>query len=640
MAAAAAAAGKGKKAAGAMVGVKRKPEGGGEGRGKGGGGGGEGGKDLQNKQFRPAAAAGGEGGKTQPKQHDGKPQEKDATESRQDQKAAKVARKAKRKPNFELIHDASQLWEKVRSEKTPAAERTALVGQLLQKLKGKLSELAVSHTASRVVQTCLKHGTPEARATIYAELQPHAVVLSKNVYAHFLVGKLLDYGTKEQQQQLRKLFNGHPILEKGIIDHSLLHHVLMEYLPVATQGSVEDIVNVLAGPLLMRMVHTKDGARVGLAVINSSTAKHRKKIVKGMKGLVARMCRDEHGHLIVMRLLDVMDDTTLLNKVLVSEILKELRDIVHDKRARLVVLRLLAPACTRYFSPNIQELLQRQVAPIVNPKVNNAAVAEGDSDDDDEQQQQEQHQSVSKKDPEVRRVELLSELAQPLSDLCADQAGDMLRSPTAGDVLYEVMAGSARASTDAVTAVQQAVADAAAEEPGTSDAAAAEECAMEHFYGSRLLRRLVLAPRPAHTDCEPFAAVLWRRAFQGRCERWAKGHSAKVVAAVYTYPHDAQVTKAAEAELRPLFESGQVDESLFKKIVPAEQLEKHTKSQAEQVTKQPKSAEQLAVNDADEAALDVDSTPLRTPAKRRVKAASAVPTPASTRPKRACTVKK
>lgn len=56
--------------------------------------------------------------------------------------------------------------------------------------------MARSPTGSRVLQACVKHGTPEQRKQIMEGLQPSLLELSKSPYAHFLVCKLIDTAPK------------------------------------------------------------------------------------------------------------------------------------------------------------------------------------------------------------------------------------------------------------------------------------------------------------------------------------------------------------------------------------------------------------------------------------------------------------
>lgn len=110
-----------------------------------------------------------------------------------------------------------------------------------------------------------------------------------------------------------------PILEKGIVDHSILHRVLIEYLSVAEEVclryymhfivlktivlevnlclsymlllvilssllnmkvffffckfSATDVIKQLSSPLLVRMIHTRDGSRVGMLCVKHGSAK-------------------------------------------------------------------------------------------------------------------------------------------------------------------------------------------------------------------------------------------------------------------------------------------------------------------------------------------------------------------------------
>jgi hypothetical protein len=106
-----------------------------------------------------------------------------------------------------------------------------------------------------------------------------------------------------------------PILEKGIVDHSIIHRAIVEYLSISKKSMIQEVVQQLSGALLVRMLHTRDGAKVGVTCVMHGSNKDRKKIVKGMKGHVSKIARDEHGSMVLLSLFDVMDDTQLVTKV-------------------------------------------------------------------------------------------------------------------------------------------------------------------------------------------------------------------------------------------------------------------------------------------------------------------------------------
>ncbi len=58
-----------------------------------------------------------------------------------------------------LLQGTVQLWEELRRHDLSAQKRSQLVRSVLERFKGRLAELAGSHTASRVIQACVKFGT-------------------------------------------------------------------------------------------------------------------------------------------------------------------------------------------------------------------------------------------------------------------------------------------------------------------------------------------------------------------------------------------------------------------------------------------------------------------------------------------------
>ncbi|KAK9126304.1 hypothetical protein Scep_015150 [Stephania cephalantha] len=122
-----------------------------------------------------------------------------------------------------------------------------------------------------------------------------------------------------------------PILEKGIVDHSIIHRALLEYLSIADKSSATDVIEQLSGPLLVRMIGTRDGAKLGMLCIKHGGAKGRKKIIKGMKGHVGKIAHDQYGCMVLVSILSMVDDTKLLSKVAIRELQPILKELVFDK---------------------------------------------------------------------------------------------------------------------------------------------------------------------------------------------------------------------------------------------------------------------------------------------------------------------
>ncbi|KAK4783041.1 hypothetical protein SAY86_007415 [Trapa natans] len=361
-----------------------------------------------------------------------------------------------------------------------------------------------------------------------------------------------------------------PILEKGIVDHSIIHRILMEYLGIADKTSAADVLQQLSGPLLVRMIHTRDGSRIGILCVKHGSAKERKKILKGMKGHVGKIAYDQCGTLVLACILSLVDDTKLATKIVIRELQAGLKESVFDKNGRRPLLQLLHPNCTRYLSPDDLASLNLCLANLSSmdaSKSNDeakymdaAGTGEGGIDNDVEINEEEaaDDDGVSctvdggKKDPSLRRQELLisSGLAESLVDVCIEKTEELLMSNFGKEVLYEVATGGAGGILlpslgDKLSLVHEAIASLAAKpKPETSQ----EEHVLENFHSSRTIRKLIL-------DSSAFAVTLWEKALRGSFETWAHGHSAKVVSA-FLESSDSKVRELTEKELQPLVDGG------------------------------------------------------------------------------------
>ncbi|CAK9224791.1 unnamed protein product, partial [Sphagnum troendelagicum] len=353
-----------------------------------------------------------------------------------------------------------------------------------------------------------------------------------------------------------------PILEKGIVDHSIIHRAIVEYLSISKKSMIQEVVQQLSGALLVRMLHTRDGAKVGVTCVMHGSNKDRKKIVKGMKGHVSKIARDEHGSMVLLSIFDVMDDTQLATKVIIKEIMKDLQELVLHKNGRRVILYLLAPRVTRYFPPDILAVLEPP-APV--DSTNWKPEGKGAIDKDEEEEDEEGIVGVGKKDPLLRRFQLLvtSGLAKELADVCRVHARELLHSQWGTDVIFEVAMGGAnselwKAAPSEVTAVHKAISSLVALPQISMDVDdKPEEHVMEGYFSSRTIRRLILESQlpPSGVDAESFSAIFWSTAIKGNCKRWAKGHSAKVVSA-FGACADEHTKLAAKAELQVLIDEG------------------------------------------------------------------------------------
>uniref|UniRef100_A0A0E0P3G8 PUM-HD domain-containing protein n=2 Tax=Oryza TaxID=4527 RepID=A0A0E0P3G8_ORYRU len=545
------------------------------------------GGDDGKKRKRPSdanMAQGGGGGEVKVKK-----EPVTAKEKRLAAKEMAESRKKKRKRNYSLEKELTVLWEKMRCHNVSSTERSKLVSEALRKMDGKYSEIAGSHVTARVLQTCVKLCSQSERDAIFEALQPDLLTLSLKKYAVFLVKKLIKRATKKQFEWFISSLHGrvakllrhtigasvvdfayqlatppqkrrlllelystelqlftdltgqkthslletisnlglqkssvlqhmttviYPILEKGIVEYPIVHTAVLEYFTIADKTSATDVIRQfiplltqgssaidgdepsvapelqkklkakkkrLTEPLLVRIMNTREGLKIGVSCLKHGSAKDRKKIIKSLKGHIMKLALSDYGCILLVAILSVVDDTKLVTKIVIQELAKHLKQLIFDK--------------------------------------------------------DEASESAAEDIPENK----------VLIQTLIENVGELLRTNFGKDVLHEVAVGGEdnilEGITDRIHSLHNAIASDAAR-PKAEDT----EHAFDNYHSSRLIRRLIL-------ESPAFAAILWKKALEGKCKTWADGHSSKVVAAFLESP-DSKVRDLAKAELQPLVDRG------------------------------------------------------------------------------------
>lgn len=220
-------------------------------------------------------------------------------------------------------------------------------------------------------------------------------------------------------------------VDKSLLEFSYVHQLLWEYISECEglTSRLADLVNLLADSVL-KLITTKPGARVMCIIISNSTAKDRKKIMKALKGHVLESLLHESGHLAIMRLVDVTDDTVNVQKMILDEIMitkpilkysasgEQINDpfpplikIAKHQFGRKLLLRLLSPN-KRHLEPDEESLFSVE------------SIAAG----------------TSKKSPSVRRHEHVVYLRNPLLQISANYLHYLVTCQMGSSVLLEVVA--------------------------------------------------------------------------------------------------------------------------------------------------------------------------------------------------------
>lgn len=111
--------------------------------------------------------------------------------------------------------------------------------------------------------------------------------------------------------------------KENILRFELIHAAFKEYFDVIIQSEPKEKAQNLAvtlAPSLVHFAHTKPGVDVAVKCIKILDAKHRKKVVKGLKTHIRKLLEDEHGHRLIIALFEWIDDTRLVGKAVAAEI--------------------------------------------------------------------------------------------------------------------------------------------------------------------------------------------------------------------------------------------------------------------------------------------------------------------------------
>ncbi|XP_033123084.1 pumilio homolog 3-like [Anneissia japonica] len=107
------------------------------------------------------------------------------------------------------------------------------------------------------------------------------------------------------------------MVDKTVIKRTMIHKVLYDFFVHARPKLRSEMIESIR-EVVVQILHTHDGARVAMQCVWHGTAKDRKVVMKSFKTYVSKICREEYRHWVVLALLDSVDDTKLISKIVLS----------------------------------------------------------------------------------------------------------------------------------------------------------------------------------------------------------------------------------------------------------------------------------------------------------------------------------
>ena len=354
---------------------------------------------------------------------------------------------------------------------------------IAKELKGEYKALSESKYAKYLVGKILVHGDDEIRDLVVPEFyggvrrmmkHPEASWILDDVYrgaatraqktallrewygAEFALfrssgtGKTtaeLDHLLEESPEKRKPIMRSlhdliNLLVQKKTTGFTMLHDAMLQYYRNVQPGSEEanEFIELLKGDeegdLLKNLAFTPSGALVVCYALANATAKDRKLILRAFKGTISMMAWDPHAHKVILTALDVIDDTVLISKQVIPELLgkepesetqqQELIRMANEISTRAT---LLYPFCGR----------SKAIVPV-----------------NDLELIQEIHrirQTTSKKDAEIRRKELVANMSGPMLTLIRDQTLDLISTSFGCQFMSEILLSAAGDRVPAMEAI-------------------------------------------------------------------------------------------------------------------------------------------------------------------------------------------
>ncbi|KAL2020180.1 hypothetical protein VTK56DRAFT_8704 [Thermocarpiscus australiensis] len=389
--------------------------------------------------------------------------------------------------DFVLKHDAVRAVQTAIKYSTPDQRK-----QIAKELQGAYAQLAESRYAKFLIGKLLVQNDDEIRDMIIPEFYGKVRKLINHPEASWILDDIYrGVATKEQKAQMLREWYGpefalfkpgsgaevtadlskilaeepskrapvmkylfdmtNGLIQKKMTGFTMLHDAMLQYFLNLKPESeelkefVETIKEDENGDLLKNMAFTKSGARLVCLLLAYGSAKDRKQIIKTYKDTFQLMCGDPHAHMVILTAYDVIDDTVLTSKTIFPEILgkneeKDIENIIflaNDLNARITVCYLfegqsksLFPASHAYDLELLAEI-------------------------------HEIRKKTSKKDPELRRKELIAAMSPPLLAAVARSPNDLVATSFGCQFVTDVLL----AATGDKSAALEAVASTAAGDP-------------------------------------------------------------------------------------------------------------------------------------------------------------------------------
>lgn len=233
-----------------------------------------------------------------------------------------------------------------------------LKGEVFKCFSGHVKKMIRHKEASDILEYAFNEfATAPQRLAILEEFYGPTFTLFKD-RVHQSLDQIMTDQPEKKDMVIRSMKDAlSPLIDKEILVHSLVHKVFYDFFVYADEKTKKEMIEGLRESI-PHLVHTRDGTRVAMHCIWSGSVKDRKCIIKSLKGHVLKLCQEEHGHMLLMAILDSVDDTVLVHKAILDEMIKSLDKVLASQHGRKVIVYLLNPRDPVHCHPDIVKVLK------------------------------------------------------------------------------------------------------------------------------------------------------------------------------------------------------------------------------------------------------------------------------------------
>ncbi|MCP9261696.1 Pumilio domain-containing protein 12 [Dirofilaria immitis] len=353
----------------------------------------------------------------------------------------------KHKSNFDLVLKCKHLWEKLLKSTFVVEKPMKLNGKSwplkfwYSERKGKRINFRTRYMPNCGMRSNKWRESATQRKTIFDAFRGHCVSLLRiSSAAQVLELAYNDYANAQQRHSITIEFYGSSdskirtlkeiiadcpsrkssvvkylenilidVVDKPQIKLSLTHRLLSDFFEFADSKQLQEMIDSLK-LCIPQIIHTNDGVRTAMKCLWNSSAKSRKVMLRNFKGLVARTCLEEFAHRFLIAVFDTLDDTVLIDKYLLKELLNNIGEIVKSTYGIKVMHHLIHPRDPRFCSAS-------QIA----------IYKAGDGN------------PYSKKDPKLRYAELFSYIQKPFCNYFAANMNALLFENHASLLVLDIL---------------------------------------------------------------------------------------------------------------------------------------------------------------------------------------------------------